>query len=53
MHALAFLVTLDKSLKQRSVLGNGLHDGAVLGHMTDGPLAHVGATQAEDVADGK
>lgn len=43
------LAQKERQVKRR-ILRDGLRDVTLVGHVTDGPLAHPGATQTEDVA---
>lgn len=45
----ALPVAVDESLEQWFVVGDGLQDVAVVGHVTNGPLAQSRTTQSEDV----
>jgi len=42
--------TLYECLVERCILGNGLHNGAITGHMPNRPLTHLCATETKDVA---
>lgn len=46
----ALSVAIDEGLEQRLVVGDGLQDVAVVGHIADGPLSQARAAQPEDVA---
>lgn len=45
----ALPVAIDEGLEQWLVVGDGLQYVAIIGHITDGPLAQACATQSEDV----
>lgn len=50
MNSPAFPETFDECLIQRCVLRNGLHNFAIIGHMTNRPLTHLCATETKNVA---
>ncbi len=50
MNSPALPETLYECLVKRCILGNGLHNIAITGHMTNRPLTHLCATETKDVA---